>query len=656
MSVSIDTGKYEIVCVEGVCVRSERSVFSEVVARLGAGVVVKIVKALGDDAFITRPEKGWITVNENALIKRRRKEKEFHGSTPKGSLVKCPFCGTTNLVSIPNDQIHHVQKFAITCFNCEQNFRSTRVPPALDSGSRSSSPATSGVRIVRRKKRTRRTLFCFEFSVALELCKVVSSEIGFEIEANESNLHQTSLVFGIQKSVLPRVLDCAAKNRNMRVARIPGIEHPCNKVVLAMLMNSIKALCQNALFEFWPETHTMPGDENLLASILVGRDLYICKPAKRGKGQGIFMTSHFSQLALKKNSKTTQHVVQKYVDDIILEGDKKFDLRLYVMIKCIEPLEIYLCHEGLVRFCTQPYQKPSPGSLGPLTAHLTNYGINKNSKSYVRSDLPSGGNGSKRSLSSFLHSKTLEQHGVDPESLQESLEDLATKTCICIAPTLQLAALNHPETSDQCFHIIGLDVLLDSDGNPMLVEINASPSFNIEFTDKVDLNTFSEMGSLCNCAECDYLHVHRVCPVDREVKTKMLTGACNIALGDADSRFWKRLSVEAHESIHSTWQHLWHIYRKHVFTPDLFVNTDVTKVLNRTLSLVVKMLDQKFIHVNVWEQCERYFAKPRCFINPYVDNYLIYIETLTTIVPPLVHEQSLNFISSFIFYTSMLKE
>jgi len=459
--------------------------------------------------------------------------------------------------------------------------------------------------------------------------------------------------------VLSRVLDSAERNSQMKVGRIPGIEYTCNKVVLAMLLGSIKALCQNSLFEFWPETHTLPGDENLLASILVGRDLYICKPAKRGKGQGIFMTSHFSQLTLsqKKNSKSTQHVVQKYVDEIILADDKKFDLRLYVLIKNIDPLEIYICHEGLVRFCTEPYQKPTSGNLGPLTAHLTNYGINKNSVSYLRSDLPSGGNGSKRALSSFLHSQTLQEHGVDPDVLMQSLEELTTKTCICIAPILQLAALNHPYTSDQCFHIIGLDVLLKADGTPTLVEINASPSFNIEFTQKVDPDNLSELGSLCNCAECEYLHVHRVCPVDKEVKSKMMTGACKIMLGEPDpSDPWKRLSVQAHESIHSTWQQLWHIYQKHVFTPDLFVNTDITKVLNRTLSLVVKMLDSQRIHVNVWDRCESYFSKPRCFVNAYVDNYLIYIETLTKIIPPLVRERSLNFISSFIFYTSMLKE
>jgi len=55
----------------------------------------------------------------------------------------------------------------------------------------------------------------------------------------------------------------------------------------------------------------------------------------------------------------------------------KFDLRLYVVLTCINPLRIYLFNEGLVRFATEPYTKHS---LSDLFIHLTNFSINKKNK------------------------------------------------------------------------------------------------------------------------------------------------------------------------------------------------------------------------------------------------------------------------------------
>jgi len=58
----------------------------------------------------------------------------------------------------------------------------------------------------------------------------------------------------------------------------------------------------------------------------------------------------------------------------MLINERKFDLRIYVVITSINPLRIYLYNEGIVRFATENYTKKK---LHNLFIHLTNYSINK---------------------------------------------------------------------------------------------------------------------------------------------------------------------------------------------------------------------------------------------------------------------------------------
>jgi len=44
--------------------------------------------------------------------------------------------------------------------------------------------------------------------------------------------------------------------------------------------------------------------------------------------------------------------VQRYVENPLVVQNKKFDIRLYIVIKGVDPIEAYLFEEGLARFCT----------------------------------------------------------------------------------------------------------------------------------------------------------------------------------------------------------------------------------------------------------------------------------------------------------------
>ena len=83
-------------------------------------------------------------------------------------------------------------------------------------------------------------------------------------------------------------------------------------------------------------------------------------------------------------------VVQQYLDQPHLIDDLKYDLRIYVLINCLNPLRIYIHEDGLARFCTEPYRRPTVRNLKNMYMHLTNYAINKFSDAYAQADEDDG--------------------------------------------------------------------------------------------------------------------------------------------------------------------------------------------------------------------------------------------------------------------------
>jgi len=49
------------------------------------------------------------------------------------------------------------------------------------------------------------------------------------------------------------------------------------------------------------------------------------------------------------------YVVCKYISNPHLINGFKYDLRIYCLVTCYDPLKVYIFKEGLVRFATQKY-------------------------------------------------------------------------------------------------------------------------------------------------------------------------------------------------------------------------------------------------------------------------------------------------------------
>jgi glutathione synthase/RimK-type ligase-like ATP-grasp enzyme len=63
---------------------------------------------------------------------------------------------------------------------------------------------------------------------------------------------------------------------------------------------------------------------------------FIAKPSKGRGGDGIFLVKKFSDLP--KTALTNDFIIQRYIDNPYLIDKKKFDLRIYVVIKGINQI------------------------------------------------------------------------------------------------------------------------------------------------------------------------------------------------------------------------------------------------------------------------------------------------------------------------------
>ena len=57
----------------------------------------------------------------------------------------------------------------------------------------------------------------------------------------------------------------------------------------------------------------------------------------------------------RKLRKRTGYIFSEYIDKPHLIDGYKYDLRVYAVVTCFEPLRIYVYPEGLTRICTEKY-------------------------------------------------------------------------------------------------------------------------------------------------------------------------------------------------------------------------------------------------------------------------------------------------------------
>uniref|UniRef100_UPI00398F7714 tubulin polyglutamylase TTLL11 isoform X1 n=2 Tax=Pristiophorus japonicus TaxID=55135 RepID=UPI00398F7714 len=301
-------------------------------------------------------------------------------------------------------------------------------------------------------------------------------------------------------------------SRSGQVNKFPGMMEMVRKINFSRAVRTMQELFPDE-YKFYPRSWILPEEyQNFADQVRVSKEndsswkpTFIVKPDGGSQGDGIYLIKDSNDVRMLANLHSKPAVVQEYISKPLLIDKLKFDIRLYVLLKSLYPLEIYIAKDGLSRFCTEPYQEPSSKNFHRVFMHLTNYSLNVHSGNFIHSD--NVNTGSKRTFSSIL--AKLSVRGYDVKKVWSDIITLVIRAIIALVPELKVYHQTYippGKPGPTCFQILGFDILLMKNMKPVLLEVNANPSMRIEHEQEVSPGVFEYVSS----------------PVDEEIKVAII--------------------------------------------------------------------------------------------------------------------------------------
>jgi len=161
-------------------------------------------------------------------------------------------------------------------------------------------------------------------------------------------------------------------------------------------------------------------------------------------------------------------VVQKYIERPLLIDQRKFDIRLWVLINCcdLSNQRCYLFSEGYIRTSSYPFSL-SQESIDQPFVHLTNNAVQQHDQNYGK--LEEGNQLSFKQGRELL----LQQTGRDVD-FQQIYDDEILEIILMSLKSVDNGRLN-PNMKKNTFEIFGYDFMIDEEIRPWLIEVNTNP-------------------------------------------------------------------------------------------------------------------------------------------------------------------------------------
>jgi hypothetical protein len=179
-------------------------------------------------------------------------------------------------------------------------------------------------------------------------------------------------------------------------------------------LNKVKARSTDSSAEMGPPAHgcwPLSGVQAQPQPTSGDKLVFIVKPDASSRGNGIYLALTLGDIKELEDTDETRAkkpapppadsdsddqeemkkltLVQTYLPRPLLLNERKFDLRIYVLVTAAYPtLRVYIYRQGLVRFATEDYAAPNESNVKHRKMFLTNYAVNKATEAPGTAGLP----------------------------------------------------------------------------------------------------------------------------------------------------------------------------------------------------------------------------------------------------------------------------
>ena len=155
-------------------------------------------------------------------------------------------------------------------------------------------------------------------------------------------------------------------------------------------------------------------------------------------------------------------ILQKYIENPLIIENRKFDIRLWILVTSNDPLTIWCWTRPYIWFPAADYNSKN---LKDNFIHLTNNSVAKHAPK-TNKILGDGNMWFSEELQKYLDEKF--HWDVWTEDIMPQMHTLVINSLKCVADKLG--------THKGSFEIFGYDIMIDEDLNPWLLEVNSSPT------------------------------------------------------------------------------------------------------------------------------------------------------------------------------------